>query len=275
MHNHVVNPMTYIPVHIVDTNDFQIDSWMANISNVTTKVHIDIIDDDVNEADKQIFVVMLELTSALRLELITIHAERMFALIFIKDNDRKSLKLSHAPCCMIITDMEIGLDIPGNVFEVQEPPDGETAFFNTTLIAKSTRSEQTFFVNLITGLDFCHLYSEGLVPGSVTTHGIPVVNATQHDDYDFVTPTHAVAFPPELQTLPVTIVVYGDVHYDGPECFDLSVTRAFGPEFLPASLPPQFPYHKPYLRNRQLVTIDDNNSMFVIIIMKKLTPLTQ
>lgn len=76
----------------LDLSDFESNPQEINISGIETGVLIQVIDDDVNEAD-QSFVVMLELVSAIHPELITVQADRMFALIRIVDDDRKLILL--------------------------------------------------------------------------------------------------------------------------------------------------------------------------------------
>ena len=62
---------------------------MINISSCSTRFQISVIDDRINEASEQIFVVMVEVVSALHPSLITISSEDMFTLVRIVDDDRK------------------------------------------------------------------------------------------------------------------------------------------------------------------------------------------
>ena len=59
------------------------------MNETQTRVSIETIDDDINEANEQIFVVMLELVNATNPSLITTRPSDMFAHCFIIDNDRK------------------------------------------------------------------------------------------------------------------------------------------------------------------------------------------
>lgn len=62
-----------------------------NISSCEADIPIEIIDDEIDEADEQIFVAMVELVDALHPSLVTISPQDMFTLIRIQDNDREYL----------------------------------------------------------------------------------------------------------------------------------------------------------------------------------------
>lgn len=126
-------------------------------------------------------------------------------------------------------------------FRVNEPDDGETTIFNSSVIMKNRRSEQTFFFNLLLAAPCSDSHFTSLATGLQETP-----NAAEAD-FRFDTSARDVLFPPELQNLTVQLTIFGDSRVEGNECFLFLIWAA--------DVGPSFTISEP---NDQIVTIEDN-----------------
>lgn len=141
---------------------------------------------------------------------------------------------------IIYTDIEIGFK--SRSITVEEPADSEIILSNQTIIIKDRPSEQTFIFDLET-IGFC------LQP-SVAFATLRRDPANQDGDYDVVTATSNLIFPPELQTITVDIAIFGDNRIEGRECFCFDIRNTFGPLF-----------RTNFFEQNQVVFIADNSTL--------------
>ena len=120
----------------------------------------------------------------------------------------------------VLLDIEIGFT--QETLHVDEPENGRTVIINEILLQKNRQTEQTFVLHL--GI------SNGCFDGAPARQ---LTDENTQSDADFAITTNGILFPPDMQTLPIIVTLFGDNRIEGLECFQISASAGstIGPFF--------------------------------------------
>ena len=128
---------------------------------------------------------------------------------------------------------ELAIGFTDFALSVDEPDDGsgETEIFNGTVLAKSIQSEQTYILQIST-TPRCNDSADNTFATFRTESG------NEDADLEILTTLNGLLFPPEVQTLPILVALFGDDRIEGQECYDFQLFPdvTIGPSFSPFML---------------------------------------
>ena len=230
---------------LIDTNDFdntiktitfEADEGGGTPMNEMT-IQVPIVDDPINEATEQDFVVIINVTDTINPPLTAV--TRRSSILRIIDNDRKLMILTciRGPQSLTIcAAIRIGFEMERNVF-----PEPQFDDFTEVFLAKEDNvvSEQTFRIVL------------EITPSAPTGSGFDP--ATDGEDYTGFSDFPVVDFFPNVQQAPVGFTLLFDRQPEATEAFQISSAPS---ENFPSFLSPQdlFP--------QTFVIIEDDDSKF-------------
>ena len=200
---------------------------IMNIADVDESIPI--VDDDIDEAQEQVFIILLEVLEAVNFDLITITRSTSFGRII--DNDGEPLStLSNCVLIVMLLFLLLGIQIGFALSNYSfDEPDFETVISDIVLVREGgRRSEQTFLVTVSVG---------GTINRPTATLQSP--EDENIADYSLTTPTNFVMlnFPPDRQNITLIFFLFRDDLPEGTEAFRATSTPSPNfPNFGPPSM---------------------------------------
>ena len=187
---------------------------------------IPIVDDEIDEAHEQVFIILLEVLESVNSDLIIITRNTSFGRII--DNDGESLThyaYSMNCCCFSLVAIRIGFALPEYSFD---EPELETIVTDIVLLREGGRlSEQTFQVAISVG-------------GTINRRPATLeFEDEQRADYRLTAPAEFIAldFPPGRQNITLAVILFRDNLHEGQEAFRATTTPSPNfPNFRPPSM---------------------------------------
>ena len=196
-----------------------------NIADVLATIPI--VDDEINEAQEQVFIILLEVLEAVYLDLITITRITSFGRIIDNDGEvlHNIIEIIYKIILFFFIGIQIGFARP--VYSFNEPS-FETIVNDISLVREGGRlSEQTFQVTISVG---------GTIDRPPATLEF---EDEERADYNLASPSNFIMlnFPPDQQNITLTVILSSDDLPEGTEAFRATYTPSqnfpnFGPPLM-------------------------------------------
>ena len=204
---------------------------ILNIAGVEEFIRIE--DDEIDEAQEQVFVIFLEVLEAVNFDLIRITRSTSFGRII--DNDGEPLStlsycVNKVMLLFLLLGIQIGFALPQYSFN---EPDFETIVNDIVLVREGGRlSEQTFQVTVSVGGTI------NINPATLEFEDEDTADYSLAAPQDFI----ALIFPPDRQNITLTVILLHDDLPEGTEAFRATSTPSQNfPNFGPPSMGGAFP----------------------------------
>ena len=226
-----------------------------NIADVGEFIPIE--DDEIDEAEEQVFIILLEFLEAVNFDLITITRNTSFGRIVDNDGEPTISFYLFYPikwCCGVSFNfflLGIRIGFAQSVYSFSEPP-LETMINDIVLVREGGRlSEQTFQVTVSV--------SGGTIDRPPATLEL---EDEERADYRLAVPADFIDlnFPPDQENITLAVILFNDRLLEGTEAFQATSTPSQNfPNFGPPSMGGAF-------ASTEVLIIDDDCKLACILI---------